>query len=250
MIMRKVMYGLTSVMAVVVLIGFLIGVAEAGPCELAEFQLTNFSDPGDNIYFPLVPGTTFVYEAETEDELILNEITVTSETELILGVSCTVVEDVEWISVDDGGTWILIEDTDDWYANDNAGNVWYFGEDTLKYLYDEDWILTGTSTEGSWKAGDFGALPGIIILADPTPGACVQQEYYEDEAEDRGKVLKLNASVSIELGDYEDCLETKEWTPLEPGNVEHKYYAPGVGLVFIEELKEKTVEVELVDILP
>ena len=41
---------------------------------------------------------------------------------------------------------------------------------------------------------------------------------------------------------------TKEWTPLEPGNVEHKYYKQGVGLVLIEELKEKSVRVELVEI--
>lgn len=52
----------------------------------------------------------------------------------------------------------------------------------------------------------------------------------------------------IDYGDYEECLKTKEWTPLEPGQIEHKYYAPGVGLVFIEELKEKTVYVELIDI--
>ena len=76
-----------------------------------------------------------------------------------------------------------------------------------------------------------------------------QQEYFEGEAEDMGKVLRLNASVSIDYGDYEDCLKTKEWTPLDPGTVEHKYYAPEVGLVYIEELKEKTVEVELIGIM-
>ena len=78
---------------------------------------------------------------------------------------------------------------------------------------------------------------------------CYEQEYYEGEAEDMGKVLRLDVNVSIDLDDYEGCLKTKEWTPLEPGAIEHKYYAPGVGLVYIEELMEKTVEVELVEII-
>jgi hypothetical protein len=85
------------------------------------------------------------------------------------------------------------------------------------------------------------------MLADPMPGMSYRQEYYEEEAEDMGKVLKLNEKVTIDYGDFEDCLKTKEWTPLAPGEVEHKYYAPGVGLVFIEELKGKTVKVELID---
>jgi hypothetical protein len=186
--------------------------------------------------------------AETEDELLRNEIAITSDTKVIMGVTCIVVHDVEWVSVDDGSTWIIIEETDDWHVWDNDGNVWYFGEDTLEYVYDDDWNLLYTTDEGSWKAGDDGALPGIVMLADPMPGDCYEQEYYEDEAEDMGKVLRLNAKVSVEYGDFDDCLKTKEWTPLERGEIEHKYYAPGLGLVFIEELKGKTVRVELVDV--
>ena len=143
----------------------------------------------------------------------------------------------------------MTEETDDWYAWDNDGNVWYFGEDTVEYLYDDNWDPAGTSTEGSWEAGVDGALPGIVMPTDPMTGMCYQQEYYEDEAEDMGKVLRLEMNVSIDYGDYEGCLKTKEWTPLDPGTVEHKYYAPEVGLVYIEELKEKTVEVELINIL-
>jgi len=167
---------------------------------------------------------------------------------VILGVTCVVVYDVEWVSPDDGANWYKTEETYDWYAWDNDGNVWYFGENTVEYLYDENWDPAGTSTEGSWEAGANDALPGIAMLADPVPGMCYQQEYLEDEAEDMGKILRLDVNVSIDLGDYEGCLKTKEWTQLDPGTVEHKYYAPGVGLVYIEELKEKTVEVELVDI--
>ncbi len=250
--MRKVMCCLTSALAVVMLVGISIGIVEAKCLEAEAPDPLNFTSPGVNSYFPQAIGTTYVYEAETEDELILNEITITSNTKII-NINgdifiCTVVYDVEWVSVDDGITWFKTEETDDWYAWDNDGNVWYFGEWTTEFEYDEDWNQIGINHDGSWEAGDDGALPGIVMLADPMPGDCYQQEYYEGEAEDMGKVLKLNAKVSIEYGDYEDCLKTKEWTPLEPGEIEHKYYAPGLGLVFIEELKGKTVEVELVNV--
>ncbi len=247
--MKKVMYCLTSIIAVVMLFGFSIGVLEADCLDAPQtINPADFDSPQNNIYFPMAVGTTYVYMAETEDELIRNEITITSGTEVIMGVTCIVVHDVEWISVDDGNTWIIIEETDDWHVWDNDGNVWYFGEDTKEWVYDDDWNFLYTTDEGSWRAGDDGALPGIVMLADPTVGSCYQQEYYEDEAEDMGKVLRLNASVSVEYGDFDDCLKTKEWTPLEPGEIEHKYYAPGLGLVFIEELKGKTVNVELVDV--
>lgn len=246
--MRKIMCFLTTAMVVVMLIGFSITNVLAGSCELPDFDPANFDNPQPNSYFPLEPKTTFVYEAETAEELIRNEVTITKKKKKILGVNCTVVYDVEWVYIEEEDEWFITEETYDWYANDNDGNVWYFGEETVEYLYDDDWNLIGTSEEGSWEAGVDGAEPGYLVLADPMPGDCYQQEYYEGEAEDRAKVLRLDASVSIEYGDFDNCLATKEWTQLDPGNVEHKYYAPGIGLVFIEEFKEKTVLVELVEV--
>jgi hypothetical protein len=167
----------------------------------------------------------------------------------ILGVECIVAHDVEKIYIPDLNDWIKTEDTFDWFAWDNDGNVWYFGEDTEACeSFDENWNCTETSTEGSWKAGEDGAIAGIIMLADPMPGISYRQEYYADVAEDMGKVSRLNARVSVVYGDFDDCLVTKEWTPLSQGSIEHKYYAPGIGLVFVEELKGKTVQVNLIDI--
>jgi hypothetical protein len=209
--------------------------------------VANFSSPLDNLFLPMAIGATYVYTAEEEDGVVLNEITQTSQTKVILGVTTTVVHDIEFLLVEGVGS-IVTEETFDWIAWDNNGNVWYFGEDTTEYLYDENWNLIGTSKEGSWQAGVDGAKPGIIMLANPRAGDSYRQEFYEDVAEDMGKVLKLNGSVSVEYGDFDGVLTTKEWTPLEPGAVEHKYYARGVGLVFIEQLKGKTVRVELIDI--
>lgn len=247
--MKKLSHFLVSALVVAMFLVFSVGVVQAGKCELPNFDAGNFNLPADNPYLPIPGGVkTYVYEAEDEDGLIRNYIQFTPDIKVILGVTCTVVYDVEWIWVEDEGQWFKLEETWDWHAWDNFGNFWYFGEDTIEYEYGDDWNQTGSNTEGSWEAGVDGALPGIILPGEPTPGDCYQQEYYEDEAEDVGKVLRLNARASVEYDDYEECMVMKEWTTLEPGNVEHKYYALEEGLVYIKELKEKTVEVELVDI--
>jgi hypothetical protein len=164
-----------------------------------------------------------------------------------LGVKTTVISDVEWIIVDGVGT-RKVEDTTDYMACDRFGNVWYFGEDTTEYLYDENWNPTGTSKAGSRMAGVDGAQPGLLMLANPTPGTSYLQEFYEGVAEDMAQVANLGESVSVEFGDFENCLKTKEWTPLSPGTIEHKFYAPHVGLVYIEEHRGKTVKTQLVAI--
>ena len=248
--MKKLTQFLSPTFAVIMFLGFSIGVVQAGPCELADFASASFTTPLtiDNPYWPLESGTTFVYEPVPNEDDVVNTIAVTSDTKTITvngkSIDCRVVYDIE---EEDGH---ITEETWDWYAQDDEGNIWYCGEYTTEYLYDDEWNLIGTSNEGSWEAGVDGALPGYLILADPSPGVCYQQEYYEDEAEDRAKVLRLNAKVTLEeIGEsYEDCMVTKEWTQLDPGNIEHKYYKEGVGLVLIEELKEKSVRVELVEI--
>jgi hypothetical protein len=177
----------------------------------------DFSSGAANPLWPLVPGTQYVYEGSGERV----EVTVTSETRQILGVTCIVVHDV--VTVDGEVT----EDTYDWYAPDNAGNVWYFGEDTKEY---EGGRVV--STEGSWEAGIDGAKPGIVMHATPPAiGSPYRQEYYACQAEDMAEVVGLSQSVTVPYGNFNDCLQTREFTPLEPDVNEHKYYAPGVGLV-------------------
>lgn len=184
----------------------------------------DFSGTVDNPYFLLEPGTTYVYESEDGTTRI--EVVVTSETKVIQGVTCVVVRDTV---TEDGA---LVEDTFDWYAEDNEGNVWYFGEDTKEY---EDGEVV--STAGSWQAGMSGAVPGIIMEADPKVGDRYQQEYLKGEAEDMAEVLAVDESVSVPFGSFTDVLKTKEWTPLEPAVEEEKLYAPGVGLVKVEVVK-------------
>lgn len=190
----------------------------------------------DNPYLPFRTGTSWVYEGETDEGMEKIEVTVTDETRVVMGVTCTVVWDRVWI---DGE---LVEDTRDWYAQDRKGNVWYFGEDTQE-------IEAGqvVSSAGSWEAGVDGAKPGVVMYADPKTDETYRQEYYAGEAEDMAKVLGLAVDVRIGLGDYTDCIQTEEWTPLEPGIREHKFYARGVGVILEEMVEGGEGRIELIE---
>jgi hypothetical protein len=174
----------------------------------------HFTTKIDNEYFPMKPGTTFLYEGKGERD----EMSVTHQTKKVMGVECIVVDDRAW---EDGK---LIEKTYDWFAQDKEGTVWYFGEDTREY---ENGKVT--STKGSWEAGVDGAKPGIIMQALPKVGQVYHQEYYPGEAMDMAKVLSLDASVRVSYGSFDHVIETKEWTPLQPVFYEKKYYVRGVG---------------------
>ena len=202
----------------------------------ADFEDTNMAG---NDFFPLTPGLTYVYEGENEEGVPVRiEEEYTDQTKIIIGVTCAVVEFREY---EDGE---LIEETSDWYAQDKQGNVWYFGEDSKDI---ENGQVVGTS--GSWEAGVDGALPGIIMFAEPVEGLWYRQEYYEGEAEDVGQVLSLSGSVTVPYGTFTNCLQTAEWTPLEPGIVEHKFYSSGVGLVRVVAVEGESGFENLVEIL-
>jgi hypothetical protein len=200
----------------------------------------DFSATVDHPYLPMTPGSRWVYEGETEDGLERIEVVVTDEVREVMGVTAVVVRDTETL---DGE---VIEDTFDWFAQDRDGNVWYFGEDTTEFEDGE-----AVSTAGSWEAGVDGALPGIVMLADPAVGDAYRQEFYAGEAEDMGEVLRLGESVTVPAGAFDDVVVTEDWTPLEPEVVEEKSYAPGVGLVLEEKVSGGDGErVELVEFVP
>lgn len=230
--------------------------ARAGGLVEYPFDLANFSTPLliDNPYWPLLPGARVVYFEESEDECIVNEVLVTSDAKSdfnndYAGLTARVVFDREWLDEDcDGGRDVLLESTFDWYAQDDGGNIWYVGEDSVEFLYDDEGVFLGTTTEGSWQAGDDGAVAGLIMLAQPETGVFYSQEFYEDVAEDAAKVIGVDRDVSTGLGDFSGCIITKEWSPLSPGSIEHKHYCPDVGLVLIEEMGGKTTVVEAVEI--
>ena len=215
------------------------------------FNKGNFSDPLDidNRYFPLVPGTIFTYRADSGNGCEEVRVEVTNRTRRVAGVRTRVVHDQAFEDPDCNGNLVLAEDTFDWHAQDNAGNVWYFGEDTRDCTPDGGC----TPGEGSWEAGVNGAVAGIIMLANPRNGDEYQQEFAEGVAEDRGKVIGTDVWVSLYRedafppGDFHNCVKIQDSTPLDPGSIEHKFYCPGIGLVAIDEQHGSTVRSELVE---
>jgi len=200
----------------------------------------DFSTTIDNPFFPLVPNTTYVYVGTTEGSAARDEFAVTRRTKVIASVTCREVRDRAYV---DG---VLVEDTLDWFAQNKDGTVWYFGEDTKELDANGNVI----STEGSWQAGVNGAQPGIIMEAYPRVGdPPYRQEFLAGVAEDMATILALNKTVNVPFGSFKDCLETEEFTQLEPGTIDHKFYARGVGLVQSLALKGGRERLELVTIL-
>lgn len=179
---------------------------------------SNFVKQVDNPFFPLTPGTTFIYEGQTSQGLEHDEFAVTHRTRVILGVTCVEVHDTVRVNGK------LTEDTLDWFAQDLEGNVWYFGENTHEL---EGGLIS--TIDGTFVAGVNQAKPGIVMESHPKVGDFYRQEFDLGNAEDYAQVIGLNASVSIPLGTFHHCLKTKETTPLEPDLVEDKFYARGVG---------------------
>jgi hypothetical protein len=196
-------------------------VGSPGATPAAPPTQAGFARSVDNPWFPLVPGTTFVYRGVKDGEPSRDVVHVTGRTRVIDGVRCTAVSDRLYAS----GR--LAERTTDWYAQDRQGTVWYFGEDTAEL----DGAGRVTSREGSWLAGVKGARAGVFMPARPRVGQSFRQEYLRGHAEDHFRVLDLNASVRTPAVASTRALLTKEWTPLEPGVVDHKLYVKGVGLV-------------------
>ena len=193
-----------------------------------------------NPYFPLVPGNEWVYEGDGETITV----TVLEKTKLIDGIVCRVVRDV----VEEDGQ--PVEITDDWFAQDLEGNVWYFGEIAQNFeLFEGDDPEEAelVDIDGSWKTGREGAKPGIIFHAFPQVGVTYREEVKLGEAEDVAEVLSVSGTESSPAAACDGtCLVTRNFTPIEPGNEETKYYAPGVGLIL--EVDGDGNRVELIEV--
>jgi hypothetical protein len=212
--------------------------------DFAEF----FVDPREiggsvapNPYFPLVPGNRWVYEGDGETITVV----VTDKTKLIDGITCIVVNDVV---VDDDG--FVVEDTNDWYAQDVDGNVWYCGEIAQNYEVfegDDPEVAELVDIEGSWKHGRDYAQAGMLLPFAPEVGAVIRQEVFYTNAEDVIEILSVTASEAAPGGAcVETCLQTRDFTALSPGAEEHKFYAPGVGLI-VEVKPDSGERLELVE---
>ena len=207
------------------------------PQRALTINPTDFVAKIDNPFLPLKPGTTFIYTSGKGGRAERDEVNVTHDTKQLLGVVCTVVRDRSWSNGD------LTEDTLDWYAQDRAGNVWCLGEDSKSY---KNGVVV--STEGSWQAGVKGARAGVIMEAHPRVGDSYRQELAPRVAEDTADVVSLSKSARVPYGSYDHLLMTKEWSPLEPGTAEYKYYARRIGFILAVSGKGGSQRSELSEI--
>jgi hypothetical protein len=204
-----------------------------------DINAENFTTNIDNPFFPLQPGTTFIYKGRKEASKQRDEFAVTDRTVVIDGVTCRVVHDKVFMQG------VLQEDTFDYFAQDVDGNVWYFGEDTEE-LDSKGRVV---STAGTWRAGVDGAQPGVIMEAHPNVNDHYFQEVAAPIAQDEAIVLNLHEIVAVPFGKFTNCLQTKEFTQLEPGNIEHKFYARGVGFILGVVVKGGKERLALVNIV-
>lgn len=205
------------------------GSASSSPIHLPQGSERVTLDPADFVatidhpFWPMRPGNVWIYrQTDAERNVLRVVVMVTDRTKRILGIEATVVH--ERVMTDGQ----LVEDTFDWYAQDAAGNLWFLGEDAKGYKNGE--VVT---TGGSWKAGVDGAQPGIILPAEPQVGMAYREEYYAGEAEDEAVVLGVDAQIDVPAGSFEGVLLTRDFSALDPGVVEHNFYARGLGPVLV-----------------
>ena len=186
-----------------------------------------FTNPKPNPYYPLSPGSVSNYRGSDGAQVFNERVTVTHATKTIQGVKTTVVHDV--LRRVDGS---LAEKTQDWYAADNTGNVWYFGEMTATY----DKHGKVKSREGSWESGVHGAMAGVIMPADPKPTNAYRQEFYAGHAEDQAWIVQRGGVVKVPFATLHHVVRSFEWSRLEPQVISVKFYAPGLGIVREKDL--------------
>jgi hypothetical protein len=208
----------TITLAVATLTLALMVAAAAYSSTSSPLDPHGFSARIDNPWFPLKPGTRYVYTGIKDGKPSRDLVVVTHRVRTIQGVPCVAVQDRLWVEGK------LHERTTDWYSQDEKGNVWYFGERTAEL--DRNGHVT--TTEGTWLAGVDGAKPGIYMPAHPHVGQTGRQEYYKGHAEDHFRVVAVLGTVK---SGSPASVVTEETTPLEPGVVDNKIYVRGIGTV-------------------
>jgi hypothetical protein len=196
--------------------------------RLEKLDVSKFSRPTQitNKWLPMKPGTRFVYDGTTvEDDgkavphqIVIN---ITDLVKTIAGVRTLVSYDLDYTEGE------LAEAELAFYAQDDDGNIWRFGE------YPEEYDGKKFVKAPAWIHGIQDARAGIMMKAEPRPGTPSYSQGYGPAVNwtDRGQVHAMGEEVTVGAKRYTDVLVIRETSEEEDkvGAAQLKYYAAGVG---------------------
>lgn len=210
---------------------------------IAAFDPRTFSHPLriDNVWSPLVPGTQYTLTGDVTGGAgaLPHEVvfTVSDVVKQIDGIQTVVLWDRDF----DNGK--LAESELAFFAQDDLGNLWMMGEYPEEYDPDTGVFQGAPST---WIPGIDGAIPGTLMLANPTLGGgyYLQGRSPSIRFLDCAKVYQTGLNVCVPVGCYSNVLETDERGPLEQqSGHQRKYYAAGIGNIRNDFVGDKNGEV-------
>ncbi len=207
------------------------GQAQASPAaqaSVAQPAAGRFSAPlaVDNPMFPLVAGTQFVYQGkiveggESKPHSVV--FTVTDLSKMVDHVRTVVAWDRDFLE----GR--LQEQELAFFAQDDRGKVWNFGEYPEEYSSGK---FTGAPS--TWIRGAGGAYGGIHMLGQPRVGARYREGLVPAiEFDDVSRVARAGQVTCVQAGCYRQVLVVDETSPNDPTSGHQiKYYSPRAGLV-------------------
>ncbi len=207
--------------------GISVFAASNGWVDTFNLDECDLAPNGSNSYFFLEPGYKLILQGQDDGDRLELVVTVLNETRSVNGTETRIVEERE----SENGE--LVEVSRNYMAIClQTGDIYYFGE--VVDLYDNGKV---EAHEGEWLAGENGAHAGLIMPAKPVVGFKHYQEFAPGVAEDRAEIISLNETLKVPAGVYTNVLKVEETTPLEPREIEYKYYAPGIGLLQDEDVK-------------
>lgn len=181
---------------------------------------TAFSDHVDNPWLPLTPGARWTYRIYSDTSRQTEQVRVLDDPVTVAGVPTVAV----LVTVRRQGRRTFAAER--WYAQDAAGNVWWFGQRVAAGGAPDDVLA-----RRSWRAGVDGAEAGLMMSAAPRLGDGYDNGVLAGAFERRSTVRSLTGVVALPHSRYRGTVETQDGSGTEPTVVVTSFYARDVGLV-------------------
>lgn len=207
-----------------------------------------FSDPLDidNEYFPFVEGRNKVLAGAEEDaELLVIEGHLAEIRTFLLDGQSVQTHTLRETEYEDGE---LVEISLNYFAQDDQGNVHYFGEVVDDYEdgqvvgHGGSWLVGGPTLPTDPRDAATASHPALFMPADPEVGDTWKPEDLFPFVDEDAQVIEDDLEIEVEGGSFDDVLRVRETSVLSPGSVGNKYYAPGVGVIIDDGRPDAHIE--------